>query len=412
MKFLKTLFFISLAGAVVVSVYFIFPDRKVVLNNQKNLLANSVLGESSSLEEAETANTKVFAEEIEEPKEPEFVVTHVQTPESVKSIYMSSWVAGTPSFRNKLVKIIDDTEINAVVIDIKDYTGKVSFKIPGSQFEELESTENRISDIKEFIGMLHSKGVYVIGRISVFQDPHLVKIWPEEAVKKGSDHTLAWKDRKGISWIDAGSEKVWDYILDLSRVSYEYGFDEINFDYIRFPSDGDMKDIYFPYSEGESKSETMKLFFEFLSNNLITDGEDRVKISADIFGMTTVNTDDLGIGQILEDALLNFDYVAPMVYPSHFPDTWGGIAKPAEKPYEVIKKSMSKAVERAVILGEDPKKLRPWLQDFDLGANYSAEMVRLQIDATYDSGLDSWMLWDPKNIYKKDALLPEKEYNE
>lgn len=336
--------------------------------------------------------------------EEKFVATHVETPEQVKSIYMSSWVAGTPSFREKLVKIMDETEINTVVIDIKDYTGKVSFKIDREPFIEMNSTENRISDVKEFIERLHKKNIYVIGRVSVFQDPHLVSIWPEEAVKKSSDKTLPWKDHKGISWMDAGSTKVWEYTVDLAKVSHEYGFDEINFDYIRFPSDGNMKDIYFPHSEGKIKHEVMKSFFEYLNENL---KDEDVKISADIFGMTTTNTDDLGIGQVLEDALSNFDYVAPMVYPSHFPNNWAGLAKPAEKPYDVIYKSMGKAVERAKALGVDPHKLRPWLQDFDLGANYTKEMVEAQIKATYDVGLNSWMLWDPKNIYTKEALILE-----
>jgi hypothetical protein len=148
----------------------------------------------------------------------------------------------------------------------------------------------------------------------------------------------------------------------------------------------------------------MKSFFEYVNSNLKNTG---VKTSADLFGMTATNTDDLGIGQVLEDALLNFDFVAPMVYPSHFPNNWAGMAKPAEKPYDVIYQSMGKAVDRAEALGVDPLKLRPWLQDFDLGANYTKEMVEAQIKATYDVGLNSWMLWDPKNIYTKEALILE-----
>ncbi len=123
--------------------------------------------------------------------------------------------------------------------------------------------------------------------------------------------------------------------------------------------------------------------------------------------MTTVNTDDLGIGQVLEKAAPHFDFIAPMIYPSHFPNNWYGIKNPAEEPYEVIKISMSKAVERLIAMGEDPDKLRPWLQDFNLGAVYTEELVRDQIQATYDVGLDSWFMWDPKNIYTRKAFLPE-----
>lgn len=396
----KKITIITFALAVPIAAYFLAPSKT-------NLVKNIPQEDIYHSNEALTINTLdiVYAEEIdeEEKKKEKFIATHVETPEPLKAIYMSSWVAGTPTFREKLVRLIDETEINAVVIDIKDYTGKISFVVDEKPFNELKSYENRIPDIKDFIARLHDMGIYVVGRISVFQDPHLVAAWPEEAVKKASDKTVPWKDHKGISWIDAGSQKVWDYTLKLAEISYEYGFDEINFDYIRFPSDGNMRDIYFPHSEGKDKSDTVKSFFEYVNNNL----NDKIVTSADIFGMTTTNTDDLNIGQILEDALLNFDYVAPMVYPSHFPNNWAGILKPAEKPYDVIYKSMGRAVERAEALGVDPLKLRPWLQDFDLGANYTKDLVRDQIKATYDVGLTSWMLWDPKNIYTREALLEE-----
>ncbi len=399
----KTLFVVTPVSAAIVGVFFLMPSKNVYESQSVSVVESESSQEASLVNALSVSSNNQIIEEVVPEKiiVKEFPVTHVETPEEVKAIYMSSWVAGTPSFREKLVKIMDETEINSVIIDIKDYTGKVSFIIDEKPFNEINSSEKRISDVKEFIGRLHDKNIYVIGRISTFQDPHLVSVWPEEAVKKGSDKSLPWKDHKGISWIDAGSEKVWKYSVDLAKISYEYGFDEINFDYIRFPSDGNMKDIYFPYSEGKVKHEVLKSFFEYLKENL---GGSEMKISADIFGMTTTNTDDLGIGQILEDALLNFDYVAPMVYPSHFPNNWAGMAKPAEKPYDVIHRSMGSAVKRAEALGVDVHKLRPWLQDFDLGAKYTKEMVLAQIDATYDVGLNSWMLWDPKNIYTKEAL--------
>ena len=198
------------------------------------------------------------------------------------------------------------------------------------------------------------------------------------------------------------------YAVVLAREAYSIGFDEINFDYIRFPSDGDMADIYFPFSEqfihqdtGWGKAGVLRGFFSYLKREL---KKDSITISADLFGMTTTNKDDLNIGQVLEDALPNFDYIAPMVYPSHYPPTFIGFANPAEKPYEVVKYSMDEAVRRA---STTPLKLRPWLQDFDLGAVYTPEMVRAQIQAVYDSGLTSWMLWDAANTYTQGALLPE-----
>lgn len=393
--------FISIA---IVGAYFFIPNKQYSSHSVRADLIGDDYQDTSEVNKAlALSSSEIKIVEEPEEKKPEFIVTHIETPSQVKAIYMSSWVAGTPSFRNKLVKLIEETELNSVIIDIKDYTGKVSFEINKPPFSTVGSTENRIPDIREFIGMLHEKGIYVIGRISVFQDPHLIEIWPEEAVKKSSDTSVLWRDHKGIGWLDAGSTRVWEYVADLARESHAVGFDEINFDYIRFPSDGNMKDIYYPHSEDKVKSDVIRSFFEFI-NKEFSSGDKKIVTSADLFGMTATNTDDLNIGQILEDGLNNFDFVAPMVYPSHFPNNWGGLPNPAEEPYEVIYRSMSKAVERAKALGVDEKKLRPWLQDFNLGAIYTEDLVRAQIQATYDVGLDSWMLWDPKNIYTRSAL--------
>ncbi len=331
---------------------------------------------------------------------PPFVVTHVKTPEPLKALYMTSWVGGNIKLRDALVKIIDDTELNAVVIDIKDYTGRIAFEVEDPELAKFGSSERRITDIKEFIGELHDKNIYVIGRISAFQDSYLVKTHPEHAVKDKAG--AVWKDHKGVSWLDAGAKPVWDYLVAIGDEAYSVGFDELNFDYIRFPSDGNMEDIAYPYSQGKIKSQVLKEFFAYIDNVFRTKG---VPISADLFGMTTSNKDDLGIGQILEDALTHFDYVAPMVYPSHYPPNFNGYKKPAEKPYEVISYAMGKGVERAIAASTTPSKLRPWLQDFSIGGTtYTKEMVRAQITATYDVGLTSWMMWNASNRYTASAL--------
>ena len=331
-----------------------------------------------------------------------FKVTHIKTPDTVKALYMSGWVAGSPKIREPLVDLIDKTELNAVVIDIKDYTGRISYVTENEKLLAYGSSENRIPDIKEFIGRLHDKGIYVIGRISSFQDSHLVKVHPEFAVtdKEGK----VWRDRKGIAWLDVSAKPVWDYLALIGQDAYDVGFDELNFDYIRFPSDGNMQNIAYPYSQGKDKPTALKEFYKFVDE---TFRPKNIPISADLFGMTTSNSDDLGIGQILGDALQHFDFVAPMVYPSHYPATFLGYKSPATKPYEVIKYAMDSAVVKAKVASTSPSKLRPWLQDFSIGGvTYTPEMVRAQIEATYDSGLDSWMLWNASNIYTKEALLP------
>lgn len=352
---------------------------------------------------------------------PVFVATHVETPEAVKGIYITACVAGTPSWRENLKKLIETTELNSVVIDIKDYSGTISFLDPDFPQENVSGC--RVADMKEFVAELHKSNIYVIGRITVFQDPFYTKLHPELAVKKKSDGGV-WKDYKGLSFIDVGAKPYWDYIVNLSKKSYALGFDELNFDYIRYPSDGNMKDTNYTWTPKQfsaedttgqaiymTKSEVLRTFFAYLHENLKDTG---VKISADLFGMTTTNNDDLGIGQVLEDTLEYFDFVDPMVYPSHYPPTWNGFKNPAEHPYEVIKLSMQGGIDKEealrVSLGiatSTPSKLRPWLQDFDIGANYGIAEVRAQIKATYDIGLTSWLIWDAGNKYTTGAFLAE-----
>lgn len=346
------------------------------------------------------------SEEIEEDAVPP--VVHLPTPEPLKALYMTACVAGTPSWRESLKELVKTTELNAVVIDIKDYTGTISFP---NDFPRVSGSKGCVvSDMKEFVEELHKDDIYVIGRISVFQDLSYTQLFPELAVKSKKTGGV-WKDRKGISFIDVGAKPYWDYILKISEASYALGFDELNFDYIRYPSDGDMSDANYSWMQASStKPEMLESFFSYLSESLKGKG---IKTSADIFGMTTTVTSDMGIGQVLERALPYFDYIAPMVYPSHYPATWNGFKNPAAHPYEVVKIAMQAGRDREVALNisrglatTTPSKLRTWIQDFDLGGDYGPEEVRAQMKATYDVGLTSWMLWNASNKYTKEALLP------
>lgn len=364
--------------------------------------------EYSNINKSENTKQDVKVKDTEEEKEPEFIVTHVNTPDAVKGIYMTACVAGTPSFRKKLVQLVEETELNSLIIDIKDYTGTISFKTENPVLKDLNGGGCRVLDMKEFIGELHDLGIYVIGRITVFQDPYYSKKYPNLAVKKDSDKNIIWKDGKGISYIDAGAKDFWKYIAELSKESYEIGFDEINYDYIRFPSDGDMVDIYYPFSEERitanpnfGKAEVVQDFAKYINNEMSGTG---AVLSADLFGMSMTNYDDLNIGQVLEYLAPYFDYIAPMVYPSHYPRGFMGYQNVNKYPYEIVKFSMDKGVERLIAASSTPSKLRPWLQDNDYPVPYTPEMVRTQIQATYDAGLSSWMLWDAANTYTKEAL--------
>jgi len=218
--------------------------------------------EASVMNSSEDSSTDSPVTVSDEPK-----VVHVTVPQAVKAVYISSWVGGTESLRSKIIDLIDKTEINAVVLDIKDYTGMISFMPDSAELQAVGCIDERIKDIKPFIQRLHDKNIYVIGRVAVFQDPCMVKKEPSQAVKRQSDGGV-WKDKNGISWIDAGSQKIWDYNIQIARTAHEMGFDEINFDYIRYPSDGNMLDIAFPVSGSRGKADTMEAFFKYIDKEL------------------------------------------------------------------------------------------------------------------------------------------------
>ncbi len=345
-------------------------------------------------------------------------------PEGIKAVYLTKNSAGLEDKVGSIIELIRETELNAVVIDIKDYSGYVSYDIKNAEVEKYgaknPAKEIPIKHLNELIKRFHDEGIYLIGRITVFQDPILAKARPDLAVQDKSKDG-PWLDRKKLAWMDPSAKEVWDYNAAVAKDILDRGFDEVNFDYIRFPSDGDLDNMAFPFWDGTiDKHIVLKRFFEYLRTSLPD-----AKLSVDLFGMAAFADNDLGIGQIIEDAYEFFDYVCPMVYPSHYEKGFLGYKNPADHPYEVIKYSMEIALKKLndanVKIAEENRldpaankklfaaKLRPWLQDFDLGADYDAQKVRSEIEAVYDSGLDSgWFLWDPRNVYTREALKPEE----
>lgn len=378
------------------------------------------------------------------------VVQHVPLPDHVKAIYMTSCVAGTPSFRQQLVKLIQETEINSVVIDIKDYSGTISFPPESEEWKSAwQNARCGTRDMRELVQMLHDNGIFTIARVTVFQDPFYAPKRPDLAVQKldGS----VWSDNKGLHFIDVAATEYWDHIVLLSKEVYNLGFDEINYDYIRYPSDGPMSNIAFPKSMagpyGADKQANLEAFFKYLNEKMDDESlfsEYRHEntgrasstpwTSADLFGMTTTNYDDLSIGQVQDRAAPYFDFIAPMVYPSHYPDSFLGLGNPNNYPYKVVHYAMQAGVDRMTssttpmqgflhtpimttnasgtktFTGLYTKpvytadKFRTWIQDFDYGGDYDAADVRAQIQASYDAGVRSFMIWAPSNIYTKGAL--------
>ncbi|MDP3901364.1 MAG: putative glycoside hydrolase [bacterium] len=346
----------------------------------------------------------------------EFQQSLTSPPAIIKGIYATAWSAGSAKKLSYFIDLINRTELNSIIIDVKDYTGIVSYHNDIEDVNKYKASEARILKPNALIKKLHDNGIYVIARISVFQDFQLAQMRPDLAVHASSTGEV-WQDRKGQTWMEAASEEVWDYNIAIAQDALARGFDEINFDYIRFPSDGDMNDIKYNFWNGQiPRSEIMKRFFAYLRNRLPT-----AKLSADLFGYTTLLNNDLGIGQLIENALPYFDAIAPMVYPSHYIKGHLGFDNPANHPYEVVKDSMAGAISKIEIYNAIAgtttplalAKFRPWLQDFDLGADYNKEEVRAQIAGWYDAATNTpeftngWMMWNASNIYTADAFEAE-----
>jgi hypothetical protein len=326
-------------------------------------------------------------------------------PDKVKAIYATSWSASSRSKMDYLYSVIERTEANAIVVDIKDYSGLIAYSTDDPVISKLGTEEVRIRDVGKLVADMHARGIYTIARVVVFQDPAFAAIRPDLAVKSKKTGSV-WLDNKDLAWMDPSSKEVWDYNIRVAENAFSKGFDEVNFDYIRFPSDGNLSDMEFPFNgSGRTRREIMKDFFTYLRGSL----EGRV-ISIDMFGLVTTASDDMGIGQYLEDAFGNFDFICPMVYPSHFASGFIGYTEPAAYPYEVIKYSIDQAEKRlssfvSIDTAEIPEKtkisskMRPWIQDFSLGYTYGKDEVSLQIKAITESSDNGWMIWSPSNNY-------------
>lgn len=318
-----------------------------------------------------------------------------------KGIYVTSWIAGTRR-AEELIRMVERTELNAMVIDVKDATGRIGYESQVPLAREIGASQGRIRDIDALLARCHRAGIYTISRIVVFQDPHLSKYRPEWSLKDQAGNL--WRDHKGLSWMDPACKEVWKYNLDLAKEATLKGFDEIQFDYIRFPSDGKLSTLTYPIWDGRvPKHEIIRQFFAFASSEL---APYKIPISVDLFGLTLWHDDDLNIGQRIVDAMYYVDYICPMVYPSHYPHQFMGFQNPADHPYEIIYQSLIRG-QSMLSQARARARLRPWLQDFNLGARYDEEKILLQKRAVYDAQCFGWTFWNPKNRYTEIALEPD-----
>ncbi|HOP74879.1 MAG TPA: putative glycoside hydrolase [Bacillota bacterium] len=251
----------------------------------------------------------------------------------VRGVYLTSWKAGNSHFVDELLRFAEMAGINAVVVDVKDDSGHVSY------ISEAGGPASLVKfDPRKLLERFREKGIYPIARIVVFKDPFLAKHCPELAVKniRGG----LWQDRKGLYWVDPYNARVWDYNIAIAKEAARLGFAEIQFDYVRFTSDGPIAECRYPSQDGRTKTEVIRGFLEQAGRELRPLG---VKISADVFGLTCSVTDDLGIGQRLEEIGAEVDVICPMVYPSHFYAGQYQIADPDRAPYQTVRRSLEDA---------------------------------------------------------------------
>lgn len=319
-------------------------------------------------------------------------------PVKVKGIYMSGAVFNSSTLFNRLVSLVEETELNAIVIDMKDDNGYLTTNLDIDVAREIKARSHKGIDIKKNMKLLSDKNIYPIARIVVFKDPTLAEGKQELAIKTKDGRI--WRNRRGLAWVDPHNKEVWKYAVDVAKEAAKLGFKEIQFDYVRFPTDGNMKNVVYPYADGKKKEDVIKEFLKYAQQEL---QPYNVYLAADVFGLTTLTVDDMGMGQKFEKVMEHIDYICPMVYPSHYGPGNYGFSNPNANPYGVVNKALLDGLEKA----EDSSVIiRPWLQDFTLGKPaYGAAEVRAQIKATYDAGLEEWILWNASNRYTRNALL-------
>jgi len=313
-------------------------------------------------------------------------------PEQVKGMHLTTRAAASSYHKPRINDLLDNTELNAVVIDVKEIDGDISIKNVSGNITYSKSLPN----IEQYLKEVKEKGMYAIARIVVFRDNVMPRKKTDLAVKN-PDGSL-WQDRNKLTWLNPYKQGSIDYILELAEKTADMGFDEIQFDYIRFPSDGKTNNCR--YGVEHSSTTASKAIVNFLKQARQRLSPKGIKISIDVFGLTTTETSDMGIGQKIVEMTEQVDYVCPMIYPSHYNNGEYGIPNPNKEPYRTVYIALQGAKKRLPV-----EKLRPWLQDFSLkGVQYGPKELQAQIQACYDCGVKTWLLWNAACKYTKSGL--------
>ena len=351
-------------------------------------------------------------EQLQEPEQtPEqilnaYLADDPRTPVQAKGIFVTGAVAGTGNTMPALTQLVENSSLNAMVIDIKNDSGEVTYKMGLPLSQEIGAEVRYVSDMPGLVRQLKEKGIYLIARIVAFKDPILAEKKPEYAVKN-ADGTV-FHDNNGLAWVNPYKEEVWDYLIDLSKQAVDLGFDEIQYDYIRFSTAKGIAEADFgAESEGLTKQEAINGFLTKAYETLAPLG---VYVSADVFGTIICNESDGElIGQDYVEMAKHCDYICPMVYPSHYVNDAYGIAVPDAKPYELIYASVADgeaklAKAREADASVHIAKQRPWLQAFTATwvkghIKYQGKQLQDQTRGAADAGVEEWLLWNAANNY-------------
>lgn len=324
----------------------------------------------------------------------------------VRGIYVSGPMAGSAGMEN-LIDLIDHTELNAVVIDVKNDEGNITYQMNLQAAQEMGACINYISDMEGLMAELKEHNIYTIARIVCFKDPYLAEHNPELALKKADGSNLT--DAYGLTWVNPYNEEVWEYLTDVALAAADMGFDEIQYDYVRFPIGNEAeKADYGVDIQSYPKEQAIMNFLDYATERLHEKG---IPVTADVFG--TIIGSAIDVEQVGQDYVglgSTVDVLCPMIYPSHYGKGVFGFDVPDAHPYDTVYAAlMASKNELAGIADDDRAVVRPWLQAFTATwvsghITYGGDEIREQIQAVYDAGYEEWILWNASNRYTDEGL--------
>jgi hypothetical protein len=323
----------------------------------------------------------------------------------VRALYVNRFAAQSAKKMKRLIEIADQTEINALVIDMKDEFG-LNYRPSNASFARNAGTAGTVRNLPALLDTLRAHNVLPIARLVVFKDSVTARVHPEWTIRK-QDGSV-WRDKKGLAWVNPYHHELWDYNIGVGEELAKMGFGEIQFDYIRFPEPyKSLPPQVFPDNKGVAKPDVLAAYLKEAKARLHKAG---ARTTADIFGLVTTVGGPLEVGQWWEKISPSVDVVLPMLYPSHYPRGDLGLAVPNAEPYKVLNISLTRAKQRDQKLGiTKAEHVRPWLQAFTLGKPaYGPAEIEAQKKGAYDAGYDGWVLWSPGSKYEPFVPALEK----